>query len=110
MRVTEAPVDAPDEVGVRTEVARIGAGGVLLVGVTHEDTGPDADRLAERIANLRIHADEDGVIHHPLLQRLGALKIKIATGWFRTQMHVALVNDGPAPALVGSRPSYTCLD
>lgn len=71
-RVTRASVDAPDGAGGREEVGRIGAGVVLLVGVTHDDTEADADRLAERVANLRIHADEDGVMNRSLVEVGGA--------------------------------------
>ena len=71
-RVTEASVDSSEAAGVRTEVGRIGAGVVVLVGVTHADTDEDADRLAERVAHLRIHADDDGVMNRSLLEVGGA--------------------------------------
>ena len=44
-------------------VGEIGAGSCVLVGVTHGDGDEDADRLAERIWNLRIFDDEDGVMN-----------------------------------------------
>lgn len=142
-RVTHASVDAPDDDGVRREVGRIGPGVVVLVGVGHEDTVADADRLAERVAHLRIHADDDGVMNRSLLDvggaalvvsqftlladtsrgrrpsyvdaarpehaeplvarvadRLRDLGVEVATGRFRTHMHVALVNDGPVTVLL----------
>ncbi len=71
-RVVEAEVDAPDADGVREVVGRIGAGVVVLVGVTHTDTDADADRLAERVAGLRIHADADGRMNRGLLDVGGA--------------------------------------
>lgn len=71
-RVTQASVDAPDDAGVRVEVGRIGPGVVVLVGVTHADTAAEADRLADRVAHLRIHADEDGVMNRSLLDVGGA--------------------------------------
>lgn len=71
-RVTGAWVDAPDEQGVRSETGRIGPGVMVLVGVTHEDTEAHADRLADRIANLRIHPDDDGVMNRSLLDVGGA--------------------------------------
>jgi len=71
-RVTGAWVDAPDEDGVRSETGRIGAGVMVLVGVTHDDTEADADRLAERIAHLRIHPDDAGVMNRSLLDVGGA--------------------------------------
>lgn len=144
-RVMEAHVTAPDDDGVRRETGRIGTGVVLLVGVTHEDTDADADRLAERVAHLRIHPDDDGAMNRSLLDvggaalvvsqftlyadtsrgrrpsflaaarpeqaeplvtrvadRLAALGVTVASGRFRTHMHVALVNDGPITVLVES--------
>ena len=142
-RVTEAHVDAPDDDGVRQETGRIGPGVVVLVGVTHDDTEAEADRLAERVAHLRIHPDDEGVMNRSLIdvggaalvvsqftlyadashgrrpsylaaarpehaeplvarvcERLAALGVEVATGRFRTHMHVALVNDGPVTILV----------
>lgn len=144
-RVTEAHVTAPDDEGVRSETGRIGVGIVVLVGVTHDDTEAEADRLADRVANLRIHPDDDGVMNRSLLdvggaalvvsqftlyadtsrgrrpsyidaarpeqaeplvtrvaERLAALGVEVATGRFRSHMHVALVNDGPITILVES--------
>jgi D-aminoacyl-tRNA deacylase len=41
-------------------VGQIGAGWVVLVGVTATDTEETADRLAERAANLRCFSDAEG--------------------------------------------------
>ncbi len=41
-------------------VAEIGHGIVILVGIGPEDAEPQAKYLAEKIANLRIFADENG--------------------------------------------------
>ncbi len=71
-RVLEASVDAPDDDGVRREVGRIGPGVVVLVGVGHADAVADADRLADRVAHLRIHADDDGAMNRSLLDVDGA--------------------------------------
>ena len=50
-------------------VAEIGPGLVVLLGVTHDD-GPDtADRLAEKVRNLRVFADESGRMNEPLGDR-----------------------------------------
>jgi D-tyrosyl-tRNA(Tyr) deacylase len=38
----------------------IGLGLLVLLGVAHQDTEPDATYLAEKIAGLRIFEDEDG--------------------------------------------------
>lgn len=42
------------------EVASIGLGYLLLVGVGHEDTEADADQLAAKIVGLRIFRDAEG--------------------------------------------------
>ena len=52
-RVTEARVRVDGEV-----VGAIGPGLCVLVGVTHDDTGATARRLADKVWNLRILADD----------------------------------------------------
>lgn len=52
-RVGQARVDVAGET-----VGKIGAGLVVLLGVTHDDTADAADRLAAKIWNLRIMRDE----------------------------------------------------
>jgi D-tyrosyl-tRNA(Tyr) deacylase len=42
------------------EVASIGLGYLLLVGVGHDDTEADAEQLAAKIVGLRIFRDADG--------------------------------------------------
>jgi len=54
-RVSEASVEID---GGR--VAEIGRGLLVLLGVTHGDTEAAADRIAERIAVLRMFEDENG--------------------------------------------------
>ncbi len=54
-RVTSASVSVGDDV-----VGRIGRGLVVFVGIANGDTAEDARYLAQRTANLRIFADEDG--------------------------------------------------
>ena len=41
-------------------VGRIGKGFVLLVGITHEDTTAEADRLAKKVAQMRVFEDAEG--------------------------------------------------
>jgi D-tyrosyl-tRNA(Tyr) deacylase len=41
-------------------VGEIGAGLLVLVGVTHTDTADDARKLAAKIAGLRVFEDPDG--------------------------------------------------
>jgi D-aminoacyl-tRNA deacylase len=50
----------------------IGPGLLLLVGVAEGDSGAEADRLAGRIARLRIFAGEDGRFDRSLLDTRGA--------------------------------------
>jgi D-tyrosyl-tRNA(Tyr) deacylase len=48
------------------EVASIGLGYLLLVGVGHEDTEADVDQLANKIVGLRIFRDADGKTNEDL--------------------------------------------
>ena len=137
-RVSRADVTVAGEL-----VGEIGHGLCVLVGVTHTDTESGARRLADKIWNLRVMDDDDGVMNRsvadttkevlvvsqftlygdtsggrrpswiaaarpeqaePLveavvteLRRLGAT---VATGRFRTEMAVALVNDGPVTVIL----------
>ncbi len=141
-RVDQASVDSTVD-GVTTRVGEIGPGLLVLVGVTHTDTEQSATKLADKIWNLRIMSDVDGVMNlsvadttqnvlvvsqftlygdtnsgrrpswieaakpemaEPLvtkvieeLRRLGA---RVETGRFRTDMKVALVNDGPVTVTI----------
>ena len=141
-RVEQASVDSTVD-GVTTRVGEIGPGLLVLVGVTHADTEQSASKLADKIWNVRIMNDADGVMNlsvadttrnvlvvsqftlygdtrggrrpswiaaakpevaEPLvtkvideLRRLGA---EVQTGRFRTDMKVALVNDGPVTVTI----------
>ena len=57
-RVTRARVRVADEV-----VGEIGLGLCVLVGVTHDDEPAHARKLADKLWNLRILADDDGVMN-----------------------------------------------
>lgn len=137
-RVRRASVTVGGEV-----VGEIGAGLCVLVGVTHDDDGVRAAKLAGKLWNLRILDDADGVMNvspaeagAPLLvisqftlygdttrgrrpswiaaarpeqaepivdavvARLRDLGATVATGRFRADMAVELVNDGPVTVLV----------
>jgi D-tyrosyl-tRNA(Tyr) deacylase len=50
---------------------RIGAGLAVLVGIAHGDTADDADRLAGKVARLRIFEDETGKFDRSLLDTGG---------------------------------------
>ena len=124
-------------------VGAIDGGLCVLVGVTHDDTEAVARKLADKIWNLRIFDDDNGVMNRsvadtthevlivsqftlyadtsagrrpsyiaaarpeiaePLvgaviaeLRRLGAT---VATGRFRTEMQVSLINDGPVTVML----------
>ena len=137
-RVTRASVTVDGEV-----VGEIGPGLCVLVGVTHTDDEPTARRLAERIYNLRVLADDDGVMNRSvadtghevlvvsqftlygdtskgrrpswlaaaqpeaaepvvtsLVEALREFGARVATGRFRTEMAVELVNDGPVTVML----------
>ncbi len=144
-RVSSASVSLKDT-GER--IGAIGAGLCVFVGVTHEDTTEHVDRLARKLWNLRVFADDAGDMNvsleqratrggdvallvvsqftlygdtrkgrrpsfvgaaHPehaeplideLLARLGELGARVATGRFRSEMAVELVNDGPVTLLL----------
>ena len=50
-------------------VADIGPGLLVLLGITHDDTGEIADRLADKIRALRIFGDAQGRMNEPLGDR-----------------------------------------
>lgn len=124
-------------------VGAIDQGLCVLVGITHSDTPAQAKKMAEKIWNLRIFDDANGVMNRSLaetsrqvlivsqftlyadtsagrrpsyvaaarpehaeplvslvvdeLDRLGAT---VATGRFRTEMLLSLVNDGPVTVMI----------
>ena len=41
-------------------VAKIGAGCVILIGITHSDTAATAQKMAKKVARLRVFSDEAG--------------------------------------------------
>ena len=51
------------------EVAAIGPGLLVLLGVTHDDSAEVADRLADKVRALRIFADAEGRMNEPLGDR-----------------------------------------
>jgi D-tyrosyl-tRNA(Tyr) deacylase len=60
-RVARASVSVEGET-----VAAIDAGLLVLLGVTHTDDEATADRLADKVAALRIFEDADGKMNEPL--------------------------------------------
>ena len=63
-RVSRASVEVDGEL-----VGRIGPGLLVLLGITHEDTAADADKLADKVRALRIFPDADGRMNEPLGER-----------------------------------------
>ena len=63
-RVSRASVDAGGE-----RIGEIGPGLLVLLGVTHDDTEADADKLADKVRALRIFPDNDGRMNEPLGER-----------------------------------------
>ena len=137
-RVRSASVTVDEEL-----VGHIESGLCVFVGVTHDDDEAKARAMADKVWNLRLMDDADGVMNvsvaestkavlvvsqftlygdtsrgrrpswlaaarpehaEPLVDvvvaRLRELGATVATGRFRTEMQVALVNDGPATILL----------
>ncbi|GBC99230.1 D-aminoacyl-tRNA deacylase [bacterium HR17] len=69
-RVTQAWVQVDGR-----EVARIGTGVLVFVGVGQRDTEDDARYLASKIAHLRIFEDAEGKLNRSLLEVGGAALI-----------------------------------
>ena len=57
------------------EVSRIEAGLLLLVGVGRDDGHDEPARLAEKVANLRVLADDDGKMNRSVLETGGAVLV-----------------------------------
>jgi D-tyrosyl-tRNA(Tyr) deacylase len=137
-RVSSARVEVGGEV-----VGEIGLGLCVLVGVTHDDTTAEAEKLAKKLHGLRIFDDAEDVMNlalddlggallvisqftlygdvakgrrpswtaaarpevaEPLIDHvvteLRSLGAEVATGRFRADMKVSLVNEGPATVIV----------
>ena len=128
---------------------QIGPGLMVLIGVSAEDTDSDLKYMAEKVPNLRIFDDENGVMNRSVLDAGGSILavsqftlygdarggrrpsyiraakpdkadelyerliacwrekgIHVETGIFRTEMKVALVNDGPVTILLDSEKTF----
>ena len=66
-RVTEARVTVDGAV-----TGEIGAGLVVLLGIERNDEPGEAERLARKVAQLRIFEDEGGKFAHSLVDTAGA--------------------------------------
>ena len=60
-RVSEASVSVDGQ-----PIAAIGAGLLVLLGITHEDDATTADRVARKIGGLRLFPDAQGRMNEPL--------------------------------------------
>lgn len=63
-RVTRASVTVGEET-----IAAVGPGLLVLLGVSREDSEPDADWLADKVKALRLFPDGDGRMNEPLGER-----------------------------------------
>ena len=63
-RVTEAAVSVEGD-----PISSIGAGMLVLLGITHDDDREVAERLADKLLALRIFPDERGRMNEPLADR-----------------------------------------
>jgi D-aminoacyl-tRNA deacylase len=66
-RVSRARVTIDD-----ATITEIGRGLVVLLGVARDDTAAESDRLAGKVARLRVFEDEQGKFAHSLLDVGGA--------------------------------------
>lgn len=69
-RVSRAKVTVGDEI-----TGEIGRGLLVLLGVAVGDSETEADRLAEKIVNLRLFADDEGKMNLSLLDVGGELLV-----------------------------------
>lgn len=59
----------------RATVGAIGEGLLVLVGVHRDDADPQADSVADKIANLRVFADDEGKMNRSVLDVGGAVLV-----------------------------------
>ncbi len=69
-RVNSASVTVEEKV-----VGEIKKGYLILLGIGHEDTKKDCDRLVEKLVNLRIFSDENDKINLSLIDIGGELLV-----------------------------------
>ena len=63
-RVSEASVFVAGQ-----QLAAIGPGLLVLLGITHDDDAATADRLADKVRALRVFDDADGRMNEPVGER-----------------------------------------
>jgi D-aminoacyl-tRNA deacylase len=69
MRALVQRVSAASVAVAGETVAEIGPGLLVLLGITHEDDAPVAERLAEKVRALRVFADPGGNMNESLGER-----------------------------------------
>ncbi|MBP8614094.1 MAG: D-tyrosyl-tRNA(Tyr) deacylase [Firmicutes bacterium] len=69
-RVKEASVSVGSK-----EVASIGAGGLVFLGVGKDDTDRDVSYMADKIAGLRVFPDDDGKMNLSLIDISGEVLV-----------------------------------
>lgn len=87
-RVSQASVEIE-----KREKARINAGLVVLIGIQDDDGAEDIEWLANKIVNLRIFNDEEGVMNISVIEKGGDI---IVISQFTLQASIKK----------GNRPSY----
>ena len=92
-RVTEARVTVVQPDGSEELAGKIGPGIMALIGVSEGDTEKDLKYMVDKVPNLRIFDDENGVMNRSILESGGAI---LAVSQF------TLYGD----ARGGRRPSY----
>lgn len=88
-RVRSARVRSGDRL-----LGEIGPGLLVLLGVTHSDDGRTAERLASKVAKLRVFSDEEGKMNRSVLDIEGGVLVVSQFTLY-------------ANARGGNRPSYT---
>ena len=132
-----------------TVSGQVDTGLMVLIGISVDDTEADLKYMAEKVPNLRIFDDENGVMNRSVMDVGGSILavsqftlygdarggrrpsyiraakpdradelyeqliarwrekgIHVETGIFRTDMQVALVNDGPVTILLDSEKTF----
>ena len=89
-------------------VATIGRGFVLLVGITHDDTAETVRRLASKVANLRVFADDNGAMNRSALELAAPIAPDDSPDLSDTPVAMLVVSQFTlyADARKGRRPSF----
>ncbi len=95
-RVTQACVRIEGK-----EVARVGQGYAVLLGVSTEDTEADARQMAEKIAHLRIFDDEQGKLNRSIVDVHGSV---LSVSQFTL---LAETSGGRRPSFIKAAPPET---